>query len=100
MDGLARPGSQIGLKGRPCMADPLLPGHDGRLVPQPGAGPCVDGRGEDGDLPRIQVDDGEFTWDEFGRMLLTYPGWGMRIVFVPDDELDRTPKTIVREPDR
>ena len=33
-------------------------------------------------------------------MLLTYAGWGMRIVFVPDDELERTPRTAVREPDK
>ena len=59
-----------------------------------------DGGGEDGTLPIIHVDDREFTWDEFGRMILTYAGWGMRIVFVPDDELDRNPKTAVQEPDR
>jgi hypothetical protein len=59
-----------------------------------------DGGGEDGTLPIISVDDREFTWDEFGRMILTYTGWGMRIVFVPDDELDRIPKTAVQEPDR
>ena len=58
-----------------------------------------DGGGEDGTLPVIYVDDREFTWDEFGRMILTYAGWGMRITFVPDDELDRIPKTAVQEPD-
>ena len=56
-------------------------------------------RGKDGSLPVIHVDDREFTWNEFGRMLCVYAGWGMRIVFVPDDELDRTPKTAVREPE-
>jgi hypothetical protein len=63
---------------------------------------CVieDGGGEDGDLPIIHVDDREFDCEEFGRMLLTYAGWGMRIVFVPDDELDRPPKIAVREPER
>ncbi len=30
-------------------------------------------------------------------MLLTYAGWGMRVVFVPDDELERSPKIVVRE---
>jgi hypothetical protein len=60
---------------------------------------CIeDGGGEDGSLPVIYVDDREFTWDEFGRMLCTYAGWGMRIVIVPDDELDRSPKIVVREP--
>jgi hypothetical protein len=62
---------------------------------------CIeDGGGEDGSLPVIYVDDQEFAWDEFGKMLCTYAGWGMRIVFVPDDELERTPKTAVLEPDK
>jgi hypothetical protein len=57
-----------------------------------------DGGGEDGSLPVVHVDDREFDWDEFGGLLCTHAGWGMRIVFVPDDELDRTPKIAVREP--
>jgi hypothetical protein len=62
---------------------------------------CIeDGGGGDGSLPVIYVDDQEFSWDDFGRMLCTYAGWGMRIVFVPDDELDRQPKIVVREPER
>lgn len=62
---------------------------------------CIeDGGGEDGSLPVICVDDQEFTWDDFGRMLCTYAGWGMRIVFVPDDELAHAPKIAVRAPDR
>ncbi len=62
---------------------------------------CVieDGGGEDGLLPIIYIDDREFTWDEFGRMLCVYAGWGMRIVFVSDDELDKEPKIVVREPE-
>ena len=59
-----------------------------------------DGGGDDGLLPVIYVDDREFTWEEFGKMLCVYAGWGMRIVFVPDDELEQTPKTVVRKPDR
>jgi hypothetical protein len=56
---------------------------------------------EDGnDLPVIHIDDQEFSWEELGRMLLTYAGWEMRIVFVPDDELEQNPQTVVREPDR
>jgi hypothetical protein len=79
-----------------------FPGTMTEWVPKGGVLRCVieDGGGEDGSLPVIYVDDQEFTWDEFGRMLCTYAGWGMRIVFVPDDELDRTPKIVVREPDK
>ena len=58
-----------------------------------------DGGGEDGSLPVIHIDDREFAWDDFGKMLCTYAGWGMRIVFVPDDELEQAPKIAVREPD-
>lgn len=59
-----------------------------------------DGGGEDGSLPVVYVDDQEFSWDDFGRMLCVFAGWGMRIVFVPDDELAQAPKIAVREPER
>ena len=52
----------------------------------------------DGSLPVTYIDDKEFAWDEFGRMLCTYAGWGMRIIFVPDDELEQAPRIVVGEP--
>jgi len=61
---------------------------------------CIeDGGGEDGMLPVIHIDEQCFTWDEFGKMLCTYAGWGMRIAFVPEDELERAPKIVVQESD-
>ena len=42
--------------------------------------------------PIIEIDEKELSLKEFGRMLLTYEGWGMRIVFVPEHELHKTPK--------
>ena len=45
------------------------------------------------------VDDRELDMREFGRLLSTYSGWGMRIVFVPDDEIDEDPAVEVREPE-
>ena len=48
--------------------------------------------------PVIQVDERELTWREFGRLICTYAGWGMRIEFVPEDEIHRRPKLEVREP--
>lgn len=57
-----------------------------------------DGGGVDGSLPIISIDDQEFSWDEFGRMLCTHAGWGMRVIFVPDDELEQVSKIAVREP--
>lgn len=59
----------------------------------------IEDGGGDGSLPIIFVDDREFTWRDFGRMLCTYAGWGMRIVFVPDDDFDHPPKISVREPE-
>ena len=75
------------------------PGTVNEWTPRGGVLRCCieDGGGEDGSLPVIHVDGREFTWDAFGRMLCTYAGWGMRIVFVPDDELDRSPNIIVGE---
>lgn len=46
--------------------------------------------------PEVQ----ELSIEQFGRLLTTYSGWGMRIVFVPDDEIEQTPRVEVREPDR
>ena len=53
---------------------------------------------EDGRRPVIQIDDRDFTLEEFGTMLTTYSGWGMRIVFVPDSELETPPVIVVEEP--
>ena len=77
------------------------PGTVNEWTPRGGVLRCYidDGGGEDGLQPRIHVDDQEFSWDAFGSMLCTYAGWGMRIVFVPDDELEKAPKVVVREPD-
>ena len=47
----------------------------------------------------IEIDDREFTLEEFGRMLTTYAGWGMRIVFVPDDDLEKEPTIVIGEPE-
>jgi hypothetical protein len=46
----------------------------------------------------IEIDDQEFTLEEFGTMLTTCSGWGMRLVFVPEDELDKQPDIVIREP--
>ena len=47
----------------------------------------------------IEIDGRDFSLEEFGRMLTTFAGWGMRICFVPEDELAREPEIEVREPD-
>ena len=53
--------------------------------------------GPDGE-PTVDIDDQQLSWSEFGLLLTTYAGWGMRIVFVPDDELHIKPRIVVREP--
>lgn len=47
---------------------------------------------------RIEIDDHELSIEEFGRMLTTHSGWGMRIEFVPEDQVHIRPAHQVREP--
>jgi hypothetical protein len=46
----------------------------------------------------VEIDEQELRLEEFGKLLTTYAGWGMRIEFVPDDEMHRRPVHEVREP--
>jgi hypothetical protein len=46
--------------------------------------------------PIIEIDDQKLSWDEFGQMLTTYAGWGMRLTIVPDDETHLTPKVVIQ----
>jgi hypothetical protein len=50
-------------------------------------------------MPVIEIDGRKLSWEEFGKLIVTYAGWGMRIAFVPDDELHHEPETEVREPE-
>ena len=47
----------------------------------------------------IRVDDRELSLAEFGQLLATYAGWGMRIEFTPEDEIERRPHREVRDPE-
>lgn len=58
----------------------------------------VDDTGEGEQEPVIEVDGKELSWHEFGRMICSFAGWGMRMEFVPDDEIHRRPKVMVKEP--
>ncbi|MEK7384537.1 MAG: hypothetical protein AAB262_14800 [Elusimicrobiota bacterium] len=42
--------------------------------------------------PAFEIDGKELSLQEFGAMLLTHEGWGMRIVFVPEDKLHKVPR--------
>lgn len=60
---------------------------------------CVIDDGGPGGEPTIHIDERELSWEEFGRLLTTWAGWGVRIVCVPDDELHLVPRIEVREPE-
>ncbi len=48
--------------------------------------------------PIIHVDDVELDLEAFGRMLLTFCGFGMRIAFVDEEDVNEQPEIVVREP--
>ena len=49
--------------------------------------------------PIIHVDDVELDLEAFGRMLLTFSGFGMRIAFVDEDDVNEESEIVVREPE-
>jgi hypothetical protein len=51
------------------------------------------------DEPFVCVDDRDYTLREFFKMVGTFGGWGMRIAFVPDDEIHEQPRVRTREPE-
>lgn len=52
----------------------------------------------DVDEPFVSIDSRDFTLGEFMTMVGAFGGWGMRIEFVPDDELHQRPHLKVRDP--
>ncbi len=57
----------------------------------------IDDDGPDGEIT-VQIDDQELSLREFGRLLRTHAGWGMRIAFVPNEMVEEEPEVQVREP--
>ena len=51
------------------------------------------------DEPFVSIDGRDLTLAEFMKTVSTFGGWGMRLEFVPDDELHERPKLQVRDPD-
>ena len=47
--------------------------------------------------PAIEVDGKIISWKEFGRMLMTFEGWGMRLAIVPDDEMHVQPEIVMAD---
>lgn len=60
---------------------------------------CVVHDGGPGGEAVIEIDDHEFSLAEFGKLLTTHAGWGMRICFVPDNVLTNEPEVEMREPE-
>jgi len=60
---------------------------------------CVIEDGGPGGQAVIRIDDHKLSLEEFGWLLTTYAGWGMRFVFVPDDRTDEEPEIEIRDPD-
>lgn len=67
-------------------------------APRGGVLRCVISDGGPDSEPIIQIDDRDLSWTEFGRLLTTYAGWGMRVISVPEDETQIEPRVEVREP--
>ena len=57
----------------------------------------VDDGGPEGEIT-VHIDDQELSLREFGRLLSTHAGWGMRIAFVPSELVEEEPEVEVREP--
>ena len=49
-------------------------------------------------VPIVVIDDKELTWEQFGKIVVSYAGWGMRVLFVDDDSVHEGPRIEVREP--
>jgi len=69
-------------------------------TPRGGVLRCVIDDGGPEDEPIVHIDEQDLSWEEFGRLLTTHAGWGMRVIFVPDDETHLEPRIEVREPRR
>lgn len=67
--------------------------RSGQLVPRGDVLRChiTDCESGDPDPVAIYIDDQEYTLREFGEILRMYAGWGMRVVFVPEDEVHEEP---------
>ena len=66
-------------------------------VPRGGVLRCLIQDDEHGQLV-VKIDEQALPLKQFGKLLATYAGWGMRIEFVPEDEVHRRPVLEVREP--
>jgi len=52
---------------------------------------------DSGHIPVIEIDGQRLSWMEFGKLVSSHEGWGMRVMFLPDDEIDKTPAIAIQE---
>ena len=71
----------------------------GQLVPRGQVLRCHIEEDEEDNEVVIYIDERKFRLAEFAALLRYYAGWGMRITFVPEDEVPEQPKIDVREPE-
>jgi len=57
----------------------------------------VDDGGEDGEVT-VHIDGNELSLAEFGQLLKSYAGWGMRVTFVPEERLTENPTPVQQRP--
>jgi hypothetical protein len=55
-------------------------------------------RGDDRGQIVVKIDQQELRLKQLGKLLAAYEGWGMRIEFVPENEVHRRPVVEVRQP--
>lgn len=59
---------------------------------------CVIGDGGENYETTVRIDDKELTMREFGQLLSPFTGWGMRIIFVPEEDTEQSPPIEVKDP--
>ena len=81
--------------------EPQIDYHENsdQWVPRGEALRCIVGDGGPEGKVIIHIDDKELSLGDFGRMLTVYAGWGMRIVFVPEEFVTENPTVKVRKPE-
>ena len=68
-----------------------------QLVPRGHVLRCIIDDGGPNSEITVWIDDRELSLEEFGRLLSTYAGWGMRITFVPDEDILEHPPIEIRD---
>ena len=68
----------------------------GQWVPRGQVLRCLIDDGPGGEVT-VTIDKKELSMREFSTILATYAGWGMRITFVPEDEIHKMPTVEVKD---